>query len=74
MQTHELKLFINNVEQDLQVQRDKESGVFIINQQQKFIARIFKDGDRRWKSVSISDLSPSVIEAIGLEIDQLENV
>ncbi|WP_207533106.1 hypothetical protein [Desertivirga arenae] len=69
MQTIEIKLFINNVEQTLQAQEDKVPGNFVITQNLKFIARIFKDVDGRWKSVEISDLSPSVIDSIGTEIE-----
>lgn len=70
MQAFELKLFINNIEQTLQVQEDKAPGNFVITQDLKFIARIYKDADGRWKSVEISDLSPSVIESIGKEIEE----
>ena len=73
MQTQDIKLFINNVEQTLHIQEDKTPGCFVVTQNSKFIARIFRDSDGKWKSIEISDLSPSVIESIGKEI-QLSSV
>ncbi|WP_207425207.1 hypothetical protein [Pedobacter sp. SYSU D00535] len=75
MQQFEIKLFINNVEECMQVQEDKApSGTYLITQNQKFIARVFKDSDGKWKTREISDLSPSVVEAIGLEINSALNL
>lgn len=74
MQTTEINLFINNIEQTLQVQEDKANGKFIVSQNLKFITRIFKDSDDKWKSAEVSDLSPQVIEAIGKEIEHHWNL
>jgi len=71
MQTFDIKLFIDNVEQNLQIQEDKTPGNYIVNENLKFIARIFKDTDGKWKSVGISDLSPSIIDSIGKEIESV---
>ena len=59
----------------MDVQEDKSrSGTYVISQNQKFVARVFKDTDGRWKTVEISDLSPSVVAAIGEEIEKEVNV
>ena len=71
MQTFEIKLFIDNIEQNLQVQEEKApADTYLITQDQKFIARIYKDTDGRWKTREVSDQSPSVIQAIGEEVEQ----
>ncbi len=75
MHTFKIKLFVNNVEESMDVQEDKSrSGTYVISQNQKFVARVFKDTDGRWKTVEISDLSPSVVAAIGEEIEKEVNV
>lgn len=67
----EIKLFIDNIEQTLEVQEEKVSGgTYLINKDQKFIARIFKDTDGHWKTREVSDQSPSVIQSIGEEIEK----
>ncbi len=72
MQAFEITLFIDNIEQTLQVQEETAaSGTFLVNKEQKFVTRIFKDTDGRWKSREISEQSPSVIQSIGEEIDNV---
>lgn len=71
MRSFEIKLFIDEIEQTLQVQEEKTpAGTYLINRDQKFVARIFKDTDGQWKSVEVTDQSPSVIQAIGQEIER----
>lgn len=71
MQSFELTLFVDNVEQTLQVQEDKvSSGNYVVTRDQKFVARIFKDTDDRWKTREISDQSPSLIQSIGEELEK----
>lgn len=70
MRKFEIKLFIDNIEQTLQVQEERSpAGTYLVNQEQKFIARIFKDTDGRWKTREVSEQSPSVIQSIGEEIE-----
>ncbi|KAA8485011.1 hypothetical protein BDE36_2281 [Arcticibacter tournemirensis] len=72
MQTFEIKLFIDNIEQTLQVQEENiAAGTYIVHQDQKFIARIYKDTDGRWKTREVSEQSPSVIQSIGEETDKV---
>ncbi|WP_374164689.1 hypothetical protein [Arcticibacter sp. MXS-1] len=74
MQLFEITLFIDNIEQTLQVQEDKTaSNTYLVNKDQKFIARIFKDTDNRWKSREISEQSPSVLQSIGEELEKVLN-
>lgn len=72
MQTFEIRLFIDNIEQTLQVQEEKTTaGTYVIYKDQKFIARIYKDADGRWKTREVSEQSPSVIQSIGEEADKV---
>lgn len=71
MESFEIKLFISNLEETFQIQEDKTpSGTYLVTQNQKFITRLFRDADGKWKSREISDISPSIIEAIGAEIEK----
>ncbi|WP_256014300.1 hypothetical protein [Desertivirga xinjiangensis] len=73
MQSFEIKLFIANLEETFQVKEENPVGTYIVSQNQKFISRLYKDSDGRWKSREVSDISPNILEAIGAEIEQHVN-
>lgn len=73
MQSFEIKLFIANLEETFQVKEESPVGTFIVSQNQKFISRLYKDSDGKWKSREVSDISPNILEAIGMEIEQQVN-
>jgi hypothetical protein len=71
MRSGAISLFLGEVEEQFQVAEDKSlNGTLLIQQDQKFIARIFKDTDGRWKSREVSDVAPAVLHAIGEKAEE----
>jgi len=68
MRTFQIKAFIGDVETPFEVQ-EETTGVFVISSNQKFVARLFKDPDDRWKTLEVSDLTPADINTLGGEIE-----
>ncbi|WP_423146200.1 hypothetical protein [Rubrolithibacter danxiaensis] len=69
MKTFEIKPVLNDKISTLTVQEDTSPGSYIVTKNQKFVTRLFKDTDDRWKTREVSDLNPSDINTIGEEID-----
>lgn len=73
MKSFEIKVILNDTEQLLTAQEDRNLDTYLITKNQKFITRLFRDTEGRWKTHEVSDLSPSDINTIGEEIKSYLN-
>ena len=69
MKTFNIKAIVDDTEYTFHIQEESTSQSYIVTQRQKFLARIYKETDGRWKTYEVSDLNPSDINTIGEEID-----
>lgn len=69
MRTFNIKAFFRDTERVLSIHEESTAQTFVVRDDQKFLTRIYKETDGRWKTVEVSDLSPSDINTIGEEID-----
>ena len=69
MKTFKIVAVIGEEAETFTVKEETTAGSFIINKDQKFVTRVFKDTAGRWKSREVSDLNPADLNTIGEEID-----
>jgi hypothetical protein len=69
MRTFEIKVADGEDEEVYTVQEESSAGTYLITKNQKFITRLFKDADERWKTREVSDLAPAEVNSIGTEIE-----
>lgn len=68
MRTFQISAMIGENETAFNVQ-EETGGKFLITKNQKFITRLYKDTDGRWKTSEVSDLSIADVNTLGEEID-----
>lgn len=69
MKKFDIQVLLDEREKTLTVEEDSTPGSYRISESFKFISRIFRDTDGRWKSLEVTDLSPADINTIGEEIE-----
>jgi len=68
MKTFKIKAIIGDTELPFTI-NEESSGAYVVKKDERFLARIYKETDGRWKTYEVSDLSPSDVNTIGEEIE-----